>query len=297
MKALAIDLGGTNLRAGLATKGAIEPQPLGRWAAPTDLDTFRARVGTLLAESGAKRLGVCIPGLARGTVCAWVPNLAFLNEVDLTMLFPGVDVALGNDAHFSLLAEAVGGTARETRNAMLLAIGTGIGSALLVDGRILRGDDGSATSFGWTCTDPDDLGDDEHGWLERRASGTALDRIAAKLGLANGRALADLARSGDAAARRALEPPMRALGTALAGAIALTGSAQIIFAGGVVDSLDVLGPLLRPALTRQLPPHLRGVSIVAGKFGSHAALVGAGLAAHGHPIWGRTDHEDQYQTS
>ena len=285
MSALAIDLGGTNLRAGLAQGEAIEPKPLGRWNAPVNLEEFRARIGSLLAEHGATELGVGIPGLARGTVCTWVPNLPFLDGVDLATLFPDVRVALGNDAQLSLLAEAAGGAARETSNAILLAIGTGIGSAVLADGRVLRGENGAAASFGWACADPHDRGDDAHGWLERNASGTALNRIAAGMGVADGPALVALARSGDEAVRAALEPPMEALGAALAGAVALTGSPLVIFAGGVADSLDVLGPLMRPALVRQLPPHLRNVRLVAGHFGSRAALMGEGLAALGHPIW------------
>lgn len=287
MTALALDLGGTNLRAGLARGETVEPTPLGRWKAPASLGEFRERVDALLSEHAADKLGVGIPGLARGTVCVWVPNLPFLDGIDLASLFPGVGVALGNDAQFALLAEAAGGAARETHNAILLAIGTGIGSAVLADGRILRGEGGAATSFGWACADPSDTGDDAHGWLERTASGTALDRIAASLGVADGPALVTRARSGDETARDALAGPMTALGTTLAGAVALTGSPLVIFAGGVADSLDVLEPLLLPALTRQLPPHLRGVRLMPGYFGPQAALVGAGLAARNHPIWVR----------
>ena len=288
MSALAIDLGGTNLRAGLAKEGTIEPLSLGRWNAPTSLSEFRARVETLLVEHAANELGVCIPGLVNGTVCTWVPNLPFLDGIDLRAVFPGVRIALGNDAQLALLAEAAGGAARQVKNAILLAIGTGIGSAVLADGRILRGEGGAAASFGWACADPSDLGDDTHGWLERTASGAALDRIASGIGIADGPALVASARSGDANALAALEPPMIALGTTLAGAVALTGSPMIIIAGGAADSLDVLGPLMRPALTRQLPPHLRGVHLAAGYFGAGAALAGAGLAAHGHPIWVET---------
>lgn len=285
MSALAVDLGGTNLRAGLAEGDAIEPRPLGRWSAPASLEAFRARIDALLSEHRATELGVCIPGLARGTLCAWVPNLPFLDGIDLAGLFPGARVALGNDAQLALLAEAAGGAAREARNAILLAIGTGIGSAVLADGRILRGEGGAASSFGWACADPDDGGDDAHGWLERTASGTALDRIASGLGASGGAALVELARRGDGKARAALEGPMAALGAALAGAVALTGAPLVVFAGGVADGLDVLGPLVRPYLIRQLPPHLRGVRLTAGHFGPQAALVGAGLAARGHPIW------------
>ena len=78
---------------------------------------------------------------------------------------------------------------------------------------------------------------------------------------------------------------MTALGAALAGAVALTGAPLVIFAGGVADSLDVLAPLVLPAIVRQLPPHLRGVRLTPGHFGPRAALVGAGLAARGHPAW------------
>ena len=214
-----------------------------------------------------------------------MPNLPFLDGVDLADLFPGVRVTLGNDAQFSMLAEAAGGSAHEVRNAILLAIGTGIGSAVLADGRILRGDGGAAASFGWACADPSDPGDLAHGWLERTASGTALDRIAAGIGLDHGPALIARARDGDQAAVAALGPPMRALGTALAGAVALTGAPLVIFAGGVADSLDVLAPLVLPAIVRQLPPHLRGVRLSPGHFGPRAALVGAGLAARRHPAW------------
>lgn len=285
MTGLAIDLGGTNLRAGLVLDEAIEPRLLERWQAPAGLDDFHRVVDRLIAQHDATALGVGIPGLARGTVCAWVPNLPFLDGIDLAKLFPGIRVALGNDAQLSLLAEAAGGSAREAGNAILLAIGTGIGSAVLADGRILRGEGGAAASFGWACADPSDPGDDTHGWLERTASGKALDRIAIVVGAENGLALVARARTGDQTAIGALKSPMAALGTALAGAVALTGAPLIIFAGGVADSLDVLGPLILPALKRQLPPHLRGVRLAAGHFGSRAALVGAGLAACGHPIW------------
>ncbi|HTV71326.1 MAG TPA: ROK family protein [Rhizobiaceae bacterium] len=285
MSALAIDLGGTNLRAALARDAAVEPLPLGRWDAPRDLDTFRGRIEALIAEHSTDRLGVAVPGLARGTVCNWIPNLPFLDGVDLASLFPGLRIALGNDAQLSLLAEAAAGAAKDAKNAILLAIGTGIGSAVLADGRILHGEGGAAASFGWACADPTDAGDDAHGWLERVASGRALDRIAADRGLAYGPALVALARRGEAGAMAALAPPMRSLGTALAGAVALTGARLVVFAGGVAESIDVFRPLVLPALTRQLPPHLRDVRLAAGNFGPRAALMGAALAAHGHPAW------------
>jgi glucokinase len=115
-----------------------------------------------------------------------------------------------------------------------------------------------------------------------------LDAAAQATGLARGIDLVDRARQGDPDARRLLERPAAALGTTLAGAVALLGSRTVIVSGGVAKSLDVLAPLVLDVLLRHLPPHLRGVEIIAGAFGPGASLVGAGLAALGNPLWKET---------
>ncbi|MBL0373380.1 ROK family protein [Rhizobium sp. KVB221] len=283
---LSFDLGGTNLRAGLAKAGdVVAPVSLGHWPAPQDLAEFRARICGLIEEHAASRIGIAIPGLASGTRCVWVPNLPYLDSVDLASLLPDIVIALGNDAQMALLAEAALGVARGLSDAILLAIGTGIGSAVLADGRIVRGHSGGATSFGWASAATDDPGDEVHGWLERVASGRAMDALARQAGLANGAALVSRARGGDESALAALEGPATALGTALAGAVALLGSRSVIISGGVADSLDVLASPLLAAMRRNLPPHLRDIQLLAGGFGPRASLIGAAIAAQGSPLW------------
>lgn len=283
---LAIDLGGTRLRAGLASSTAPSAvTPIGEWRAPPNLSEFAAHVASLLAAHGADRLGLGIPGLARGTTCIWVPNLGYLDGQDIGRLFPGLAIGLGNDAQLALLAEAEAGAAKGLTDALLLAIGTGIGSAVLAGGRILRGAGGGACSFGWASADLSDPGEDQSGWLERHASGRALDRAAAGLGLPDGAALIAAARAGNAAARAALAPAAQALGTTLAGAVALLDPQAIILAGGVASALDVIGPPLRAALQRQLPPHLRGIAVRQGHFGPGAGLVGAAIAGGRGTHW------------
>ena len=283
---LCFDLGGTNLRAGRVTTGDIgEPETLGRWPAPKDLAEFRGRIDSFIDEHLAARIGIAIPGLASGTRSVWVPNLPYLDGVDVADLFPQVAVALGNDAQMALLAEAAHGAARGYTDAILLAIGTGIGSAVLADQRIVRGHSGAAASFGWASASTSDPGDDVHGWLERAASGSAMDALARKAGLADGAALVASARADDRRARDILAEPAAALGTALAGAVALLGSQAVIVSGGVADSLDVLASPMLAALRRNLPPHLRGVQLMAGAFGSRASLIGAAIAARGSHLW------------
>ncbi|MEP1517765.1 MAG: ROK family protein, partial [Nitratireductor sp.] len=72
---LAIDLGGTNLRAAIARPArAAAIEPVGRWAAPACLEDFVALIGTLVRQHQAARVGLAVPGLVAGARCAWIPN-------------------------------------------------------------------------------------------------------------------------------------------------------------------------------------------------------------------------------
>ncbi|TIW15280.1 MAG: ROK family protein, partial [Mesorhizobium sp.] len=237
-RVLAIDLGGTNLRAALHTGdiGALAPQV--RKPAPGTLDAFASRVRALAVAGEAKALGLAVPGLTEGSVCRWIPNLPWLDGVDIQALFPDLRVAIGNDAQVALLAEAAEGAAKGVSDAILLAIGTGIGSAVLANGRIVAGAHGGACSFGWACADAEDQGDERSGWLERVASGRALDARARQAGLANGGELIAAARAGQPAALDAVEETARRLGVALAGAVGLLDPGVILVSGGLADALD-----------------------------------------------------------
>jgi glucokinase len=284
-RVLAIDLGGTNLRAAVHTGniGALVPQVVE--PAPASLDAFAARVRALAAAGEAEALGLAVPGLTEGSVCRWIPNLPWLDGVDIQALFPDLRVAIGNDAQIALLAEAAEGAAKDVSDAILLAIGTGIGSAVLANGRIVAGAHGGACSFGWASADIKDHGDDRSGWLERVASGRALDALAAQIGLADSRQLIAAAKAGQLAAQALLEVPARQLGTALAGAVGLLDPGVILVSGGLADALDVIAQPLLAALRRQLPPHLRGIELRPGLFGSRAGLVGAALAGQAGSGW------------
>ncbi|WP_246676607.1 hypothetical protein [Mesorhizobium sp. B1-1-5] len=60
---------------------------------------------------------------------------------------------------------------------------------------------------------------------------------------------------------------------------------MVLVSGGLADALDVIGPPLLAALRRQLPPHLRGISLKAGAFGPGAGLVGAAVAGQAGSGW------------
>lgn len=281
---LAIDLGGTRCRIGAgddpATVRLVEDR-----LAPTSRAEFLAIVRNHLEDQHARALGVGIPGLAQASLCRWVPNLPFLDGLDLAKEFPGLSIGLGNDAQLSLLAEIRNGVAQGVKDALLLAIGTGIGSAVLANGHIVAGNQGGACSFGWATAALADPGDNANGWLERQASGRALDLAARNAGFRDGPTLVEAVRSGDAAASRALAHPTEALATTLASAICLLDPALVIIGGGLAEAIDVIEPLLLSSLARHLPPHLRGIRIAAARHRSGAGLTGAAFAASLGPSW------------
>jgi glucokinase len=285
---LAIDLGGTQLRAGLCDPDdPTTLEPAGAWPAPKDLKRFRENVAELIAHHGIRRLGIAVPGTVAGTSCLWIPNLPYLDGVDLAVLFPVVEIGVGHDAQLALLAEATAGAAAGLSDAILVAIGTGVGSAVLAGSRIVRGSSGSACSFGWACADLEDAGDYRDGWLERQVSGRALDRIGKVAGFVDGFGLVEAVRRGNAKAAAALAGPARSLGVSLAAAVALLDPEAVILSGGVAASADVLVPQVTEAMRRQLPPHLRGVRITGGSFGPNASLAGAAIAGARGTEWDR----------
>jgi predicted NBD/HSP70 family sugar kinase len=289
-----VDLGGTRLRAGAAPADSSVPvagnvTSLGDRPAPARLSELGEALDAMLAAADAlgrvRGMAIAVPGLVAGSICVWVPNLPYLDGVDLAAITAHVR-AVGNDAHFALLAEATEGAAFERADAVLLAIGTGIGSAVLSDGRIVRGSHGAAASFGWACADVADPGDDRHGWLERHAAGPVLDAAGtAMTPPVDGRGLVDAAVAGDAVAQATLDRVGITLGAALAGAVALLDPGLVIISGGLADAVDVLGTSLRAALIRHLPAHLRDIEVVGGALGPSAGLIGALVAARRGPDW------------
>jgi predicted NBD/HSP70 family sugar kinase len=288
---LGIDVGGTRLRAGLVPADGPADRPTGILdeAVPSDLDGFLGRLRMLLTASAASGrriagIGLAVPGIAEGPRAGWVPKLPWLDGVDLDREL-GLPVTVANDAQLALLAEATHGAARARGDVVLIAVGTGIGSAVMAGGRIVTGGHGAACSAGWIALDASDAGDDRDGWLERHAAGPTYDRLARECGLADGPALVAAAAGGDAGAAEAVAAPARVLGLAIAAAVALLDPELVLLAGGLADGLATLRPTLDDVLARQLPPHLRGITIDAGRFGSGAGLVGAAIAGQRGSRW------------
>src|SRR5207249_12254403 len=119
-----------------------------------------ALVGEFRSEHGnpSAGIGVSAPGLAardERSIAVMPGRLSGLEGLDWTRFLDSPKpVPVLNDAHAALMGEAWLGAARGFRNVILLTLGTGVGGAAMVDGRLLRGHLGRAGHLGHVCLDP-----------------------------------------------------------------------------------------------------------------------------------------------
>jgi glucokinase len=222
-----------------------------------------------------------------GTINGWagVPLRRLLEE------FTGLPTAVENDVNAMALAEASRGAARGAGSALVVAIGTGIGGALVVDGELWRGRTGSAGEIGHipvdiTAGEQSRLCSCGHaGHLEAVAAGPAIAaHYAAASGSAHRPSLEEVGRAcrdGDAAAAAIIGMAGTVLGRALGGLCNVLDPEVVVLAGGVLGlGSPLLDPLLSALHTESLPGPA-GVAVRVSDFGENAGVIGAGVAALG----------------
>lgn len=190
----------------------------------------------------------------------------------------GCPVAMDNDANCAALAELTGGAAVGVDQALLVTLGTGIGGAVILGGRLLRGANGMAGEFGHMQVKPGGRACEcgRTGCWEQYCSGNALVRRLEKQQL-TGPAITEAALAGDPAACRALEKTGRWLGVGVANLVAAFDPALVVVGGGVSAAGDLLLDPARAALASSLvgAGHRVVPPIVRARFGPEAGVVGA----------------------
>ncbi|WP_435769337.1 ROK family protein [Nocardioides sp. SYSU DS0651] len=194
-------------------------------------------------------------------------------------------VVLDNDANCAALAELAAGAARGVDAMLMITIGTGIGGALVLDRRLVRGVHGLAGEFGHMQVVPDGLACEcgLRGCWEQYCSGRALERVT-RVALGrhlDGPEVTAMARAGDEVARQAFASVGTWLGVGAAGLVSAFDPRLVVVGGGVSSVGDLLLDPARAALRDSL----QGTSyrtvpeLVAARFGPEAGAVGAALLA------------------
>ena len=279
------DIGVTNVKVVRVTAAG---QVLSRHTADTHAaspdwpDGVRRFLRQIENENGpARSLGVAAPGLAApdGTCIFWMQGrLGEVQGLNWTeFLARSRFVPVVNDAQAALLGEVWQGAARSSRDVMLLTLGTGLGGALMVDGRLLRGHLGRAGHLGHVSLDADATGDivSTPGSLEDMIGNCTIDRrTGGRFKSTHDLIAAHLA--GDAEASRVWLRSVHHLAAAVASLINVADPEVVIIGGGIARSGSALFDPLNEGLENfEWRPHGRRARVVPAALGEYAGALGA----------------------
>ncbi len=311
--AVGVDVGGTKVLAAVFDrKGRV----LGRAKTPTDLsgpapfldslsEVIKEALGTAgLTLKQAAGVGVGCPGLidaARGILLSSA-NIPFLRQFPLAKALSrrtGRPAAVENDVNAGLYGEFRFGAARGIRHAAGFFLGTGIGGALILDGRLYRGATGAAGEFGHQFVDPFGplCGCGNRGCVEAVCGRPAISAEAAVLAarrqaphllkkggtditkIKSG-ALAKAAES-DSAVRRLLQNKAAALSIAVGNVANILNPELIVLGGGLVEAMPgFFAREVRQAVrSHAMPGILASLRIAEAALGDHAVAAGAAALA------------------
>lgn len=294
-----VDVGGSALKLGVMAPNsdviAEDSVPLA--SGMTSDQVLDALVGAIRSLCGGRRiigLGLGLPGAldrAKGAIymspnLPWLQDLPIRDELAARLELDHRTIHLENDANVAAVGEQAMGGGAGIGDMLFVTLGTGIGSGLVLDGRLCVGA-GLACEAGHICVDPDGprCGCGNRGCVETLASASAAERRATDVGLPSERPgdlklLTEIARAGDGPERELLHAVGRDLGRGLAAVIVIVDVRTIVFGGGFSNALDVLTPAIEEGMAERLFP-VRPVSLVRAELGNRAGWIGAALLASG----------------
>lgn len=303
MAVLAIDLGGTKMASAVFSQsGQVLQQHNRALDGRGGQDVGRLvtdAIAAALTSSEIVSIGIAVPGISRrhsGTV--WAPNIPGWEDYPLLAeaqaAAPNIPVYIESDRSCYMLGEAWKGNARGCRDAIYLAVGTGIGAGILTDGRLLHGAADIGGAIGWMALDrPFQPSYRDCGCFESRASGEGIAKVAMALVTEdtgyNGMLRKKDLRAQDVFAAwqehdriaiNVIHQCISLWGMATANLVSLFNPDKIIFGGGVFGPAVALIPRIAAEAERWAQPvSMRQVRLEASALGSNAGLYGAACLA------------------
>jgi glucokinase len=301
--ALAIDIGGTKLAAGVVEPGGRlitllqvpNPGDVGTEQLWHTLEVLLRRVVKAADLAVPAPAGLAGVGCGCGGPMEWPAGLvsplnipawrSFPLRARLQEEFPGIPVRVHNDAICMTAGEHWRGAGRGVDNVLGMVVSTGVGGGLILDGRLIEGGSGNAGHIGHVVIDPEDGPPCEcggRGCVEAIARGPALVAWAQREGWRPGRAdvtakdLADDGALGHPVGLAAMRRAGRALGIGIASATSLCDLEVVSVGGGLSQAGALLFDPLEEALRRHAGlDFVRQVRVVPAELGQHAGLIGA----------------------
>lgn len=291
---LGIDIGGNHVKMGLVDSlGHIHEQqsyPTKDWLATGDFvgklkDTIAFK---LVNHRGVRKIGIGLPGTLdkKRHSALEIPNISSLNGVnfyqELIERFPGFVIKLENDANAAALGELHYTSAQLPDDYLFITLGTGIGSAAVLDRQIFIGGDGNALELGHIVSR-------NHKRLEENIGKAGIIASAEhKLDLYTGETsiprekpvsasgMVVAAEAGDAFSREVFFEIGEMLGEGLVALVRIMDIKTILIGGGLSASFDFILPGVNQVLQQYLTPYyLKDLRILKASLGNDAGLLGA----------------------
>ena len=308
---IGLDLGGTNSVFGIVDENAnvIATSSI-RTTGQNDLNAYMdaamSALNPLIEKVGGieniKGMGIGAPNgnYYTGNI-EYAPNLPWKGIVPFSKLFSerlGVPVVLTNDANAAALGEMTYGVAKGMKNFIMITLGTGVGSGIVINGQMVYGHDGFAGELGHVIARRDGrlCGCGRKGCLETYCSATGVARTAREFLAARTDAsllrnipaenitskdVYDAAVQGDKLAQEIFEFTGNILGEALADAIAFSSPEAIVLFGGLAKSGDYIMKPIQKAIDDNILNIYKGKTklLVSELKDSDAAVLGASALA------------------
>lgn len=316
-KVLGIDIGGTSIKVGMfsaeGTLEAVTKIPTGEIVSEAAFAVVTNGLKSLLAENGATpddviAIGLDVPGPVddEGKV-GMLANIELDPEglqAAIKRTFTKANLAFVNDANAAALGELWQGTAKGSNSFVLIAIGTGVGGGVVVNGKLVAGAFGAGGEIGHVTVNRDETescGCGRKGCLEQYASATGLVRLyryeceAARADPypiahnSDAYAVFKALETGDPNAKRAISMMCEYLAVAFAQIGTIVDPGAYVIGGGVAGSLDVFHDELVERYRRHCLPIMAGVPIVSAKLGNQAGMYGSAYEALRGSHWRRIE--------
>ncbi len=285
---IGVDLGGSAIKLGRFTQAGdcladlTVPTPQ-----PSTPDAVIESMGAAIAELDPHRKAVAIgvgtpgPADAGGRIARVAINLAGWHDVpiaDALEAQTGRPVTVANDANCAGLGEAWLGAGRAYKDLIVLTLGTGVGGAIVLDGRLFVGRHGTAGELGLITLNPGGppCNSGNQGSLEQHCSVQAILR---ETGLTPA-ALFDQAQAGNGEAIAFWQTYGRWLGAGIASLVYVLTPEAVIVGGGISAAADLFLPTTLAELeTRVLPSSREGMRVLVAELGNQAGIAGAARLA------------------
>ncbi len=305
--AIGIDIGGTNIvfgfideKGNILHSGQLKTQSFldGAMFVKEMSTQIISRIKNINEDIEIIGIGIGAPNgnFYNGTI-EFAPNLKWKGIIPLVELFKtyfDIPVYLTNDANAAALGEMIYGGAKNMKNFIMITLGTGLGSGIVVNSNVVYGHDGFAGEIGHVIVNEDgrQCGCGRKGCLETYCSATGIKKTVIELLSENnansilsnsihngisGKEISEAAAKGDELALKAFDYTSNILGKALANAVAFTSPEAIFLFGGLSLSGDLLfKPTKRYMEDNLLQIYRNKVKILASELdGNNAAIVGA----------------------